>query len=157
MKAVKRIIMYIVLAIVVYLIGIIFLNTSKKPSPLYYKVQTKVNIVRYAFEGFLMDNNTNVFPVNQNFEVNQSVLGVLSGTSSETFKCVYIELSDTDLRDYWNKSYWCRIVDCDQTNKPLVRVWSEGPNKRNDNGQKDDINSWENNYKKWKFWSLFSF
>ncbi len=132
-----------------------YLGSKKR---FYQKQLVYVDFVREAIRGFIYHNPDNtVFKINDIFCLDSRKKDVLSGnTTNDVSTNRYIYLSDQHLDEFEKRGYvfWGRI-ETNSTGGIYVNVWSEGPNKKNDNGLKDDINSWDKSYREWFFRSLF--
>jgi len=130
--------------------------TSHHKHHVYYKARTNVSQIRYAFMALIMYNHAaiDVLPLNQNFQLDGDPFQIITGNPPENLgwrNTIYIDESGKEMVDRWGQPYWCRIEQMANTNHIFVKAWSAGPNKRNDNGEKDDINSWgESNPRKWR-------
>ena len=54
-------------------------------------------------------------------------------------------LSEEDLKDAWKRDLHYKLIEDDSsgTSRKIPRVWSDGPNKDDEEGRGDDIKSWK--------------
>jgi hypothetical protein len=160
-KRIKYVIVLFVVLLVCYVVVLEVVGYLNKKKRLYQKQVVHVSFVREAIRGFIYYNRDNkIFEINSTFCLDSRKKDILSGnTTNDVSTNRYIYLNDKHLDEFEKRGYvfWGMIETNSAGNIDDVRVWSEGPNQRNDNGLKDDINSWDESYREWFFRSLFSF
>jgi uncharacterized membrane protein len=130
-----------------------------KRKRLYQKQVLYVDFVKTAIRSFIYYNRDNtVFKINDTFCLDSRKKDILSGNTTNYVTANRYILDKYNLDEIKQREYvFWGCIKTNSTGGIYVEVWSEGPNQRNDNGLKDDINSWDKSYKKWFFRSLFSF
>ncbi|MDA3799398.1 MAG: hypothetical protein PF692_09990 [Kiritimatiellae bacterium] len=159
-KKIKYVIVVFVVLFVCHFAILEVAGYLHKRKRLYQKQVVYVSFVKEAIRGFIYYNRDNtIFEINSAFCLDSRKKDILNGeTTNDISTNRYIYLDDMDLEVIKKRGYvFWGMIETNSAGNIGVNVWSEGPNKRNDNGLKDDINSWEKNYRKWFFRSLFSF